>query len=396
MVRTRITARSAAVSVAAILALAAAGSPAFAIDVPTPPPATITPKAGPVVFAGIVRDASGVPAVGADITLTALPTQAELESAEVGDTLGGAVIGSAVSSATGAYTLRTGTELATWQSSHPGAEWVNVDVIAATDNGVMVTATTLQLDSTGTNVASVDGVSVAAEPASLDFTLQPAEATAGTSGSGGATPAGAVRGYACMVYKQNLGKARTTLGSVRSRSTAIRASATYTASASNTFGAGLSTTGVKGTFSASGTITWSADTTLSFATQNVVGTQTYRTEMEYGLYYGTGCSPRGVYFYQVLPARWVGSAYTEWNSATPTIGSHCAGVTAGNGITKASGTNTTNTTGASTSGMIGINLSSKANWSSKFTQVIKRSTAGYICGTSGYPGESAPGYLGVA
>lgn len=244
-------------------------------------------------------------------------------------------------------------------------------------------------------MASVDGVSVAAEPASLDFTLLPAEATASTSGSGGATPA-AVRGYACMVYKSNLGKARATLGSVRARSSAIRTSATYTSSTSNTFGAGLSTTGVKGTFSASGTVTWSADTSLTFTTQNAVGTQTYRTEMEYGLYYGTGCSPRGVYFYQVLPARWVGSAYTEWNSAIPTIGSHCAGFTAGNGIVKSSGTNVTNTTGASTSGMIGINLSSKANWSSKFTQVIKRSNAGNICGSSDYPGQPSPGYLGVA
>jgi hypothetical protein len=334
------------------------------------------------------------------VTLVAMPPQEALASAVVGQDIGAAPIGAAKSASGGAYSLAPDTRLGAWRSAHPGATYVNVEVVASTSTGVMSTSTTLTLGTTssgGATVKAVAGQDVSSEPATLDLQLVPAVGTAApatVTTTPGVTTA-AVQSYSCFTYQRDLGSSRVTVGQLRSTSTAYTGNQTYSAGTRNTLGAGFSNTGGYGSFSASGTITYSADTQLIFGQVANTGTNLFRTEMRYGLYYGTGCSPSNVFYYKALPSAWMGSALTEWNPATPTIGTICGNYVPNNGIVKTSGTNATATAGAATAPLIGINLSSKAEWSTSFQQRVIRTTYGQICGTLDYPGQPSPGVLGV-
>lgn len=317
-------------------------------------------------------------------------------------------IGQTRTDAQGRYTLSVDRPaLASWYGNKLGGH-VQVEV-SATAPGFFASfdATVDYHPSQGAvELVPAEGVSVADRPQNrrgaqpLDLTLSVAEGApsdvAMLQHADGDPMTAAVIGYSCFQYKADLGRIRATIGQVSAQTTSYVANYTYTSGVSNTLGAGTSASGAYGTFTASGTRTVSSGTTLGFPGASNTGTANFRTEVRYGKYYGTGCSPSNVFYYKAYPSEWIGGVIVETISTSPGA-TYCATVNNGGSLTQNRSTSTTVSAGVSSAGAIGINLTSQAGWTNSSALKITMRKNGSVCGVSGYPASttSNPGRLVV-
>jgi hypothetical protein len=197
----------------------------------------------------------------------------------------------------------------------------------------------------------------------------------------------------CATFQRDYGPKLVTVGQLTSTtSSGFNARLTYAAGSSSSLGIGYSGSASYGTFSQSGTASTSNTATIGFPALTGPGSVSYRTNFTYGLYYGTGCSPRNIFYYEARPTSFAGGATTSATSA-PSF-PYCTRYAAGSSYTKSSTSATTQTLGVSISGQLGVNLSSKTGYTTTTTISISFTSTKNLCGSSGLPGSS-PGRVSV-
>lgn len=358
------------------------------------------------LFAGTITHSDGTPAGDVDVLLLGWPGAEALAELRAGDGVDVAPIGRTRTAADGTYALAVDRQLLAAWYAKPVRGNVQVEV-SATAPGFFASfdGTVDYHPAQGTvNLVPAEGIgdlaagSTQRKVQSLDLRLQPAEAAPAGAVSAAAAPGGitsqAITGYSCYQYVSDLGRQKTTVGRLSAQTNLYTGKYTYTSGVTNTLGAGTSGSGAYGSWSASGTRTVTSDASLGFNGVSTTGTASFRTEFRYGKYYGTGCSPSGVFYYKAYPSEWIGSVITETNSTSPSA-TYCASVTNGNTLTQAKSTATTVTGGVTSSAALGINLNSQAGWSNEAKMSVTLKKNGSVCGVNGYPVTGSPGRLVV-
>ena len=113
------------------------------------------------------------------------------------------------------------------------------------------------------------------------------------------------------------------------------------------------------------------------------------TQFRYGRY-GYWCDTQPGYLkYQVYARYWSGGSSTYAPSTSPSA-PYCVSNTANTTFTKSTTTADNFSTGADTSGSIGIDLSSRTGYTSALKLVFKFTSTRQPCGTNDFPGGSNP------
>lgn len=196
----------------------------------------------------------------------------------------------------------------------------------------------------------------------------------------------------------NYGTRAVAIGQTYTAGAGRTGSLTYTSGSSSTLGVGLSMTGVYGSYSASGSISLSSTTTVSFA--GGTGGRLYKTYYVYGKYaqwcypIGGSYDPSDIYAYKVRASSFAGGSAVSVTSAPPA--NYCVALANGSTLTKSSTTAGTFSSGAKLIADIGIDLSVRTGYTSS-TKVAFTNSSGSsknLCGVSGYPGGT-PGFISL-
>lgn len=343
---------------------------------------------------GTVLDQNGSPAADADVVLIVWPTDAELAALTPGDPVAVQRVGLTQTDKHGRYSLVPDYEtLSASLGGRPGAR--NVEVVASTADSVAPYSTTMYFDpaaktiyqvSGGPSATLASGSATTAEP--IDLQLQTADATSIGAVAEAETPTvAAAPTVPCMTYQADYGPRWVRVGQLYSTATSgFSASFAYSTSATSSLGVGYSLTGAYGSFSQSGTTSNSSTASVGFGALNTSGGRGYSTQFRYGRYYGTGCSPSNVFYYQARSTGFVSGASTA--SLTVPSAGYCTSYGAGSSFTKSTTNAVTWSDGVNITSVIGVNLSAKTGYSTTAKASFSFSSARRLCGTSDYPGGS--------
>ncbi|QGN59036.1 hypothetical protein [Nostocoides sp. HKS02] len=210
------------------------------------------------------------------------------------------------------------------------------------------------------------------------------------NGTGGSANVASPSIVVCSwILVSDLGPKTVWVGGTYVRATGVSADLQYSSGASSSLGVGVSTTGAYGSYSASGTMSIASTGSIDYPTN--YGFQHDYTQFVYGKYgYSCDIYP-GYKQYQVRARYWAGGASTYSPSTAPSV-PYCLSYGSGVTVTQQTSMAYTFSTGADTSGSIGIDLSSQSGYSSTLKLVFRFTATRHLCGTNGYPGAS-PGRL---
>lgn len=358
-----------------------------------------------VLYSGTMIDESGSAVSSAQVVMLAWPTSDELASLAPGDAVPTAIVGNGFTDAAGQFKVRLDTAAArTWLSKRPSEDTLDVQITSTSDAGVASTSMSIPIRSrlgikTITPQLPLSAQDFTTELAGnsmwrpavplergsvgLDLVAQGAPAAAAPSAPYGG----------CMNFVRSLGRRPVTLTALSGTSSQWSSEYEYAEGQSSTLGIGFSYEGTKGTFKGSGTTSRKAGVTAGWGENaGSTGSREYRTRWEYGLYYGTGCSPRGVSYYQVKPIKWTGE--TEMKGSPEVYNaSHCSSVAKGGYAKFEKQKQSTMSGGVSISSIIGINLSAQTGFSSNGRLTIRFKKQGQLCGSRDVYTQSNAGAL---
>lgn len=341
-----------------------------------------SPGAGQVIVQGVLYDADGSRAgAGERVTLTAWPTSEVLAGLADGEPVPTLTAGVAITDAAGAFALRYSDPAAL--ASYADADGT-LDFSLESEAGGVPHSFNLSRTLPG-----ADARVAAQVPA--DAALAAAVALRPVPGASPATSERSVRdgeaslAAACAYVKlSDLGPRWVQVGEAYTVS-GVTAAFTYSSGASSTLGIGVSASGASGTFSLSGSNSVSSTLAISMPPISGLGGRLWKTQFVYSKF-GYACPPTpGYQSYQVRATSFAGGSTYSSALSSPSA-SYCTPQNAGSIVNVTTSNAYTFSGGAGLSGSIGINLSSKTGFTSTAKLKFTFSSAGKLCGTTGYPG----------
>jgi hypothetical protein len=333
-----------------------------------------------VAAVGRVLGTSGAPVAGARVWLYAWPVTSVLTKVAAGKPVPLRLVGSAVSSPSGYYTVRVSSVAGLRASAGPGGV-VNLELVAHTPRGDGAYSFPRRLVGGGTALAGITGAakSSGASPEERNLRI---DLTHG---------ADAARIAFCppeeMPYKR-LGAEWAKLGAMDGRYTGYRMNFTYSAGQSSSFSIGVSSSAAGG-FSASGTYSTSTSSSWNYGHQISPAGNYYQTEVipeEYRWVYPcTG----GVDFYQTNVIEIAGGGRTQ--TFTPPNVGNCFSYQQGITFTKDTTTAYTISIGVNEK-EIGFEASAQTGYDSQASVTYTFTKDGWLCGLNGPPAGN-PGLL---
>jgi hypothetical protein len=355
-----------------------------------------SPDAGPVIVQGVLFDIDGSPAgAGEIVTLTAWPTSQVLAGLAKGDAVPTLTAGVAITDASGAFALRY---------SDPAALAPFVDTDGTVDftldsesegvthsyslsRTVSTSATTrvrqfAALVAVNTEVVDLRPVPGFTPPATVAARMAPDSSVVAQ------TIPTAVGPPCTWFVVSNLGKRWVRVGAATT-TTGVTAKFVYSSGGTSTIGVGVSVSGKKGTFSASGTTTVTSSASIRMAPVTGVASKVFRTMFVFKKFAYRCTAGIGDVKYEVRATSFAGGT-SSLTTTTPTA-RHCTDYEANSDFDTIA-TNATAETwsaGASLASDIGINLSSQSGFTSSVALRFHFAKAGRLCGTNADPPQAA-------
>lgn len=359
------------VGTAALLAIAATAVPGHAASRVTSP----SVPAGTMVVQGSVAGASGHAAAGARVVLYAWPNSSVLKGMRVGQRVPVVTVGSAVTNASGHYSI-TYSSLAALKSLESSTGVVNFQAVSSGSSGVGSFSFSRQLTGEAhgaLTASSVPGATPASQPVNMRL--------AGTKGT--VTPQ-----EECGWFESvNYGPEWTVVGTTYVTATSgVAQGFDYGNGQNSTLGVGFSAGGSAGTFSADGTITISNTSSTSFPSYGSGTSWRYESRFTYGLFANPCIGD------EVEATGFAGGATTSRMTAAPAA-PYCSSYIAGTTFTQYTSTSETLTTAYAVS-QVGFDGSGQTGYSHTAQDSFSFTATRYLCGVKGYPGGSpGPGQL---
>jgi hypothetical protein len=331
-------------------------------------------QSGPVVATGTVTDAKGHAVAGAAVSLYSWPPASALKSLRLGQTVPTRLVGSAQTTASGAYVIKMTHPAAAEAEAAPGGI-VNLELDARSPTSFGIYSFSRRVVRTAHGVllddATTDGAphAVPAEDVSI--------AMAATGA--GPIPLAIPCGWAKLkTYKPSW----SVLEGTYSTTGYIKESFSYDTGQSSNLGVGQSTSGKKGTFKEDGTA--SASATFGEDFRSHYGDSSFRYETEFiHSKFGYSCGS-GYTKYETKPTDYAGGAKSVRSGAPKA--SYCIFQQAGSTAHK-------KTTAAFTFALgfeipaIGATLSAQTGYDSEGEVTYHFIHQGNLCGTNVYPGQ---------
>ncbi len=338
-------------------------------------PASLASSTVTTSIVGRLVDAEGQGRAHETVVLYAWPNNDVLRRMKLNDSAPLTPIASASTGSDGRFTLSPSSQALVSASDRFGN--VNADLRAVFADG-----TSQLLTSTGLKRSS-DQVNGTSQSTAQVGTLHMSE----TASSARPTQSVALpNAPSCStVYKSDLGNRGVWIGGHYSTKSSITHKLVYSEGATSTLGIGVSTSGVFGTFKASGSAVASSTAEESYPSST--GLQHDYTYFDYGKYALT-CDGVPI-SYSARVRYFAGGAWTYAPSAAPAA-KYCVPQASGSGFTKSTSKAYTDSTGADTSGAIGIDLSSRTGYTSTAKVTFTFHSASSLCGTNGAPGSTTP------
>ena len=186
------------------------------------------------------------------------------------------------------------------------------------------------------------------------------------------------------------------VGRMYSSTSGIAGSFALKNNAETTLGVGVSASGDYGEFKQNGSTTIKLEDSYTWEKRTLTGGRQYRTDFTYGefsnwCYPVAGSHKKQVYSYTVRPTRWEGGGSYGTESVPSVANSKCRPFAAKSSQAKTTTNASATSGGVKISHIVGVNLSSKAGYSSTATAKIYNASAKQkkLCGTNGTP--SSPG-----
>lgn len=388
-------------------------------------PATVS--SSPALASGILTDPSGVPIAGVPVSLLAWPDIAALAALADGESIDFPIIARAVTASDGSYSLGGGSTAVSNAADAAGADGlVDLQVQASVSavNGGIVSSPgfSARVESrAGAKILSavatgaVLGAAGVSQRIDLALTAPSKVILSGVARSG-AQQARAVRadagptagGHDVVIQStQNCGATKVKsyprtpviVGRMYSTTSKIKSLFELRTNAETTVGVASSVSGKYGAFSQSNTTTVKLSDSYTWEKATLKGGRQYITDYTYARF-ANWCYPvysppssKHTYLYTVRPVRWEGGGRTAVEKVPTTPASNCRVFSALSHQSKTTSTATTTKNGVKLDHVLGIDLTSKAGYTSSAKAVMYNvsSNGRHICGTSGTP--SAPGRL---
>lgn len=339
---------------------------------------------------GTLRDSGGAGVSGVEVKLFAFPNEL---SREVGASFSLTEIASATSGADGSFHLTPDLSKIASELNLNGDAVTPVNVsIVAVDDEVDAFATTTMWVERGAKEALFDPedlatlqndgvISVQGEQQEARFDLTAREKGPVSSPAPDSPVAPLASG--CTLV-QNYGKKHVTIGQLSNiASSGFTQRLEYTHTSSSSLGVGVSNSGNYGTFSASGTTTYSTSASVGL-THNGSGSRQLRTEFVFGKYMCSYGTVNPVIKYEVRPSSYAGGS-TYISVSTPSA-VYCVNHDPGTDWALNSSVAHTFAAGVKLSSAIGIDLSSRSGYSASVKILYTFSQKRTLCGTAGNPG----------
>jgi hypothetical protein len=354
--------------------LGAAGLVLAALAIPSQ--VALAAPAGIVVMGQMV--AGGQPVAGAKVTMYAWPRQAVVVALKQGAAVPMRAVGSAVSSSTGRYAI----SVSNWKAVQASADGdvVNLEVMAfqGRSGGVFSFPRLL--------VETASGPALAVDNAALTLSMAPQSADLGLVRG----PSGNRRGppdfppCGQMIKAKYLGKRWTVVGITSSKVLGTTIDFDYGKDQSSSLGVGISATGSKGSWTASGTKSVSSSGSENFPTQTGKKTTLDKTKFTYWKFVVVCIG------YQANATGW--DAGTDLGHEGVPKATHCVRFAPGSGFTKSTTTAWEFSAGVSLGTVLGINLSAQTGYDTTASVAYSFARRTFLCGKLADPGGS-PGLM---
>ncbi len=356
----------------------------------------------PVLASGKLTTADGqVFPKGATVELVAYPSAEVVDAMIVGDSIQVTPVAKAIVGDGGQFEIRLpdGADFARYAS-----DVGNVDLEVRAVSGTYYAAYSFSAPSSGLRAFGLDNTAVAAARAGTAAELAPATGLSIQSLPANTAVASLAASTAGPLNKTDVcgetlvadyGSQAVVVGGTYTGGSKRTGAFTYQSGSSSSLGVGLSTSGKKGSYSVSGTNSRSSTSTVSFAAGT--GGRTYKTYFKYGKY-SQWCYPvydpgaKSVYAYKVHASSFAGGSAIS--AASVPSASKCVPLATGSSYSKSTTSASTFASGASVSGLIGIDLSSKTGFTttSKVKYTNTYGSSRNLCGVKDVPGGS-PGAI---
>jgi hypothetical protein len=320
---------------------------------------------------------TGAPVLGGvRITLYAQPPQPVMRRLRVGERFYGKLVGTATTSASGAYTIRVTYPEAITSSEYYGN--VNLMVEAAEPGWSTFYGVPRKVVDNGTKlVSTVSDTSGAPAKATLAL-----HRVSKSDASVGVVPAT----DDCWVLTTDDGPVLDRIDGVWGEMDGVRKYLSYTAGSTSTVGIAEDADGSGWVSGNNGTTTVvSGSMTQPFPEKPDYTSVIWRSEFEEGTFDSCEISADIASF----PYGWNGGAYAETNS--PPSATHCVYEPATSDPQVGSTAAMTWSDGISLGSPINVSLSSVTGYTSTTAVTYSYTVNGYFCGTRNYPGRSDPG-----
>jgi hypothetical protein len=357
--------------------------------------------AAPAVATGTVTGSSGSAASGATVLVLADPTGDQLDAIPEGGSAPEQVIGTATTNSSGGYTVSASdTSALASAAGSDGVVNLTIATVASNGDGSFnsisddYNASTGQLSPESAGDAPTTAGPVQINPV-LAHRANGAPVTQIAPNSA-ASPAG----LTCGIYdKKTVGDKDTSIGRIFSETSGVTAKVAFNRSAHASLGIGVSASGDKGTFSASGH-TKVTKSSSSAKNEDFTVSNSFKiaanTFFRYVRYYHLCASESGspvIDQWEVHATSYQGPLHPGNMSKVPSYG-HCYTTATTYHLDLSGTTGQTMDTGVDISADIGIDLSSQSGYNSTTDFDVHTTKAVQFCGTTGKASaDSGPGEL---
>jgi len=329
---------------------------------------------GPAIASGVLSGVDSKSVAGALVVLNAWPSGEELSRLQIGETVKISPVGFAYADAQGRFELKiSDRELS--QKYRDGMGKIDFEINSVTQDTVFTHFFTADAGAVDAKVAGRTGLSISAVKDLAPRFKEPEFA-----------PDGGAIEKACVTTKvANLGNFWVNVGYGYVSGSGATMKFTYTSGSSSELGVGVSTSGAAGTYSASGTSSFSSTSTVSYPSTNSF--KAWKTQFRWGKYQKK-CGRTGggtVTTYTAKADGYAGGSSIQTIQSYPTA-TYCVSNAAGTSFTKASTAAYSSSVGASTSGVLGVNVTAKTGYTSTTKITFTFTATKLLCGTNGLPG----------
>jgi hypothetical protein len=335
---------------------------------------------GRILIEGRLLDSDGQPVQGR-LYVTAWPTQDVLSRLDVGDELKQTIVAKGQAHRDGSFVLRADPTVSISEFLEPSGI-VNFDLVAQSGKHAKTFAFPRRLDSAVESTWVSPGASTtkaAPAPLSIDMVVdQPLPAPEGVL-----APLPADKHFGCTDVVVATYNNRTTLTGEVYTGPDATGDFQYAVGGFSTLGQGWSVSGSFGSFSASGTRTVTAQSSIDYPTVANNGLKVMETQFQYKKIHHDLATDYGCvdYGYSVDPTAWEGDMLNYTAAAAPSA-TYCSSTLAGGTTTKDAGVAITFTNGVQIKSAIGADLSSSTGFNTSSKIVFKWQRAGHLCGSN--------------